>query len=104
MTTPPITWFDLAQLAIIVIPATIACLIGFLKFVDEMFKAKDKDRDLHHKEQNENRQMFIKTVVNEHIEAPLKRIYEKLTEQDRQHKADFKSLNDRIEQWAQRIK
>ena len=97
-----VTIFDLAQLGIIVIPAIIACLIGYLKYIEYEFHAKDKDREHKERELNENRQLFINTTVEKHIQAPFAKVYELLKKQDDQHRADFKELNNKIDQWAQK--
>lgn len=98
--TPSVTWFDLAQLAIIAIPAILACLIGFLKFIEHDFHAKEKEREYKERELNENRQLFIQTVVEKHIQAPFAKVYDLLTKQDERHIADFRELNNKIDQWA----
>ena len=98
----PVTLFDLAQLAIIVIPAVIACLIGYLKYIEYDFHAKKEEREHKERELNENRQLFIQTVVEKHIQAPFDKVYKLLKTQDDQHRADFKELNNKIDQWAQK--
>lgn len=71
-----VTWAQVAQLFVIVGLPCGGLLVAFLTYLRGFFNAQAEERRLKQQENNENREMYIKMVVQNTIDGQIKEIHE----------------------------
>lgn len=74
------TILELGNLFVIVGFPLIAAVIGFLSYLRGHFNHLDKVREAKEREANQNREMYIKMVVQSTIEVQVKEIHDMISE------------------------
>lgn len=74
------TILELGNLFVIVGFPLIAAVIGFLSYLRGHFNHLDKVREAKEREANQNREMYIKMVVQSTIEVQVKEIHDMIAE------------------------
>jgi len=84
---------ELGNLLIIVGFPLVAALIGFLGYLRGHFNHLEKVRETKEREANQNREMYIKMVVQSTIEVEIKEIHNMLSELGKRIDKLFTLLN-----------
>ena len=87
------TVLELGNLFIIVGLPLLAALIGFLSYIRGHFGHLEKVRETKEREANQNREMYIKMVVQSTIEVEIKEIHNMLSELGKRIDKLFALLN-----------
>jgi len=87
------TVLELGNLFIIVGLPLLAALIGFLSYIRGHFGHLEKVRETKEREANQNREMYIKMVVQSTIEVEIKEIHNMLSELGKRIDKLFTLLN-----------
>lgn len=82
-----LTWPYVVQLCIAVGLPIVAGLIAILTYLRGYFNALNEDRKIKQNEQNQNREMYIKMVVQNSIDGQIKEIHNMI-----------QKLNERIDE------
>lgn len=77
---PVTNWAEVGRLFIIIAVPIGGLLIAFLVYLKGHFEGLEKDRQVKVKELNENREMYIKMVVQNTIDTQIKEIHEMIAE------------------------
>lgn len=80
MTQDQTTWAEVARLFTVIAIPIGGLLIAFLVYLRGHFESLEKDRQIKVKELNENREMYIKMVVQNTIDKQINEIHEMISE------------------------
>ena len=87
------TIFEFGNLLVIVGLPLLAAIIGFLSYLSGHFNHLEKLREAKEREANQNREMYIKMVVQSTIEVEIKEIHNMLSELGKRIDKLFTLLN-----------
>ena len=87
------TIFEFGNLLVIVGLPLLAAIIGFLSYLRGHFNHLEKVRETKEREANQNREMYIKMVVQSTIEVEIKEIHNMLSELGKRIDKLFALLN-----------
>jgi hypothetical protein len=87
------TLLEFGNLLVIVGLPLLAGVIGFLSYLRGHFSNLDKVREMREREANQNREMYIKMVVQNTIEVEIKEIHTMLAELGKRIDKLFTLLN-----------